>query len=160
LAGIRRIRRTPPVRRAPLLLGDIRGLVEWLELVAGGWPAGVAARRDTALLLMGFAGAFRRSELVGLTVGGVTRHRADGLHVRLTRSKTDQEAQGRVVALPYGRDPATCPPCAWVRWTELLHAADTAAEGKERATVMRVVRRQAAQRPHHRPHQRRRRSRR
>ena len=144
LAGIRRIRKTPPVRRAPLLLDDIRGLVDWLGLVAGGWPAGVAARRDTALLLMGFAGAFRRSELVGLTVGDVTPHRTDGLHVRLRSSKTDQEAQGRVVALPYGRDPVTCPPCAWVRWTELLHAADTAPEPKRRATVMRVLRRQAA----------------
>ena len=143
LAGIRRIRRTPPARRAPLLLDDIRSLVDWLGLVAGGWPAGVAARRDTALLLMGFAGAFRRSELVGLSVGDVTLHRADGLHVRLRSSKTDQEAHGRVVALPYGRDPVTCPPCAWVRWTELLHAKDTAAEGKERAAVMRVVRRQA-----------------
>ena len=64
LSGIRRIRATPPARRAPLLLDDIRGLVDWLALVAGGWPAGVAARRDAALLLMGFAGAFRRSELV------------------------------------------------------------------------------------------------
>jgi hypothetical protein len=109
---------------------------------------------------MGFAGAFRRSELVGLSVGDVTRHWTDGMHVRLRSSKTEQEAQGRVVALPYGQDPVTWPPCAWVRWRELLHAADTAAEGKERATVMRVVRRQAAQRPHHRPHQRRRRSRR
>ena len=144
LAGIRRIRKTPPARRAPLLLADIRGLVDWLELVAGGWPAGVAARRDTALLLMGFAGAFRRSELVGLTVGDVTRHRADGLHVRLRSSKTDQEGTGRVVALPYGRDPATCPPCAWVRWRELLHAADIAPEGKERSAVMRVLHRQAA----------------
>ncbi len=144
LAGIRRLRRTPPVRRAPLLLDDVRGLVDWLALVAGGWPAGVAARRDTALLLMGFAGAFRRSELVGLTVGDVTLHRADGLHVRLRSSKTDQEAKGRVVALPYGRDPVTCPPCAWVRWRELLHAADTAPEGKRRAAVMRMLRRQAA----------------
>ena len=127
-----------------MLLADIRGLVDWLELVAGGWPAGVAARRDTALLLMGFAGAFRRSELTGLTVGDVTRHRADGLHVRLRSSKTDQEGTGRVVALPYGRDPVTCPPCAWVRWRELLHAADTAPEEKKRAAVMRVLRRQPA----------------
>ena len=144
LSGIRRIRQTPPARRAPLLLDDIRGLVDWLGMVAGGWPAGVAARRDTALLLMGFAGAFRRSELVGLTLGDVTLHRTDGLHVRLRSSKTDQEAKGRIVALPYGRDPVTCPPCAWVRWRELLQANDTAAEGKERAAVMRVLRRQAA----------------
>jgi len=36
--------------------------------------------------------------------------------VRLRRSKTDQEARGTVKALPYGRDPVTCPPCAYVRW--------------------------------------------
>jgi integrase len=62
----------------------------------------------------------------------------------LRSSKTDQEAAGRVVALPYGRDPATCPPCAWTRWRELLHAADTAPAEKRRAAVMRVLRRQAA----------------
>jgi integrase len=43
------------------------------------------------------------------------------------------------VALPYGRNPVTCPPCAWVRWTELLHAADTAPEQKRRAAVMRCA---------------------
>ena len=144
LSGIRRIRKTPPSRRAPLLLADIRGLVDWLELVAGGWPAGVAARRDACVLLMGFAGAFRRSELAGLTLADVTLHRADGLHIRLRSSKTDQEAQGRVVALPFGRDPATCPPCAWTRWRELLHAADTAPPGGQRRAIMRVLRRQAS----------------
>ena len=82
--------------------------------------------------------------MVGLTVGDVILHRADGLHVRLRSSKTDQEAKGRIVALPYGRDPATCPPCAWVRWRELLHAADTSPDEKRRAAVMRVLRRQAA----------------
>lgn len=143
LSGIRRIRATPPSRRAPLLLADIRGLVDWLTLVAGGWPAGVAARRDACVLLLGFAGAFRRSELAGLSVADVTLHRTDGLHIRLRTSKTDQEATGRTVALPYGRDPATCPPCAWTRWRELLHAADTAAPDGQRRPVMRVLRLQA-----------------
>jgi len=58
----------------------------------------------------------RRSELVALTLDDVTLHATDGLHVRLRRSKTDQEALGTVKALPYGRDPVTCPPCAYVRW--------------------------------------------
>jgi hypothetical protein len=66
------------------------------------------------------------------------------LHVRLRSSKTDQEARGAVKALPYGRDPITCPPCAFARWREVLHAFDTAPEGGTRRAVMRVLRRQAA----------------
>jgi len=144
LSGIRRIRATPQNRRAPLLLDDIRLLLTALTAEAGGWPTGVAARRDAALLLMGFAGAHRRSELTALTLADVTLHPTDGLHVRLRTSKTDQEARGTVKALPYGRDPVTCPPCAYMRWRQVLHAWDsTDPEGRRRA-VMTVLRRQAA----------------
>ena len=59
-------------------------------------------------------------------------------------SKTDQEAHGQVKALPYGRDPVTCPPCAYLRWREVLHAFGTAAAGGARRAVMRVLRRQAS----------------
>jgi integrase len=69
------------------------------------------------------------------------------LHVRLRSSKTDQEARGAVKALPYGRDPVTCPPCAYLRWWEVLHAFDTAPEGGARRAVMRVLRRQASLEP-------------
>jgi integrase len=144
LSGIRRIRATPPNRRAPLLLADIRTLMISIAETAGAWPSGVAARRDMALLLMGFAGAHRRSELVALTLADVTLHSTDGLHVRLRRSKTDQEARGTVKALPYGRDPVTCPPCAYVRWRQVMHAWDTAPDGAGRRAVLLVLRRQAA----------------
>ena len=142
--GVRRIRATPPVRRAPLLLDDVRNLLLDLSTRVSEWPAGVAARRDAALLLMGFAGASRRSELVALTVADVQLHKTDGLHVRLRRSKTDQEAHGQVKALPYGRDPVTCPPCAYVRWREVLQAWDIADPTRRRQAVMTVLRRQAA----------------
>jgi site-specific recombinase XerD len=145
LSGIRRIRATPPVRRAPLLLEDIRTLLQPMTESASGWPAGVSARRDAALLLMGFAGAHRRSELVGLTLADVALHKSDGLHVRIRSSKTDQEAHGQVKAMPYGRDPVTCPPCAYVRWREVLHAWDTADDGMGRRAVLRVLHRQTAQ---------------
>jgi integrase len=143
LSGVRRIRATPPNRRAPLLLDDIRTLLTPMELVAGSWPAGVAARRDMAILLLGFAGAHRRGELVALTLADVTLHKSDGLHVRIRSSKTDQEARGQVKALPFGRDPATCPPCAYVRWRQILHAWDTAADGGGRRAVLPVLRRLA-----------------
>jgi integrase len=51
------------------------------------------------LLLVGFAGAFRRSELVSLDVADI-EFNADGLVVQLRRSKTDQEGEGRRVGLP------------------------------------------------------------
>ena len=54
------------------------------------------------------------------------------------------KARGTVKALPYGRDPVTCPPCAYVRWRQILHAWDTAADGAGRRAVLPVLRRQAA----------------
>ena len=63
---------------------------------------GLKGSRGRALLLLGFAGAFRRSELVGLSVGGLDF--VDwGLIVRLRRSKTDQEGAGRKVGIPFAR---------------------------------------------------------
>ena len=55
-------------------------------------------KRDRALILIGFAGAFRRSELVGLTVAAV-QFTNDGLIVKLQRSKTDQEGAGQAAAI-------------------------------------------------------------
>ena len=142
LSGVRRLRATAPNRRAPLLLEDIRRLLTGMGTFSG-WPGGVIARRDAAVLLLGFATAARRSELVGLTLGDVTGHRVDGLHMRLHTSKTDQEARGTVKAVPYGRDPATCPPCAYTRWRLLLDAADGVDAAGQRRAVIAELRRQS-----------------
>ena len=138
LSGVRRLRRTPPKRRSPLLLADVRTILTALAPSFWVWPAAMAAHRDAALLLMGFAGAHRRSELVALRVQDVTVHPADGLHIRMVSSKTDQEARGVVRALPFGRGPATCPPCALIRWRRLLLAFD---DGGRRAALNQVHRR-------------------
>lgn len=58
--------------------------------------------RDKALLLIGFAAAFRRSELVGLDCDDVEPVR-QGIVLHLRRSKTDQTGQGRKIAIPHGR---------------------------------------------------------
>lgn len=132
LDGIRRDHSRPPRRMAPLLLAELRQVVSAIE--TGTYPAGVIGVRDQAVLVIGFAGAFRRSELVGLLLDDVVRHPEDGLHVRVRRSKTDQEGEGRVKGLPYGANPATCPPCAWVRWLQVLAAA------RSRPALMAVLR--------------------
>jgi site-specific recombinase XerD len=71
--------------------------------------------RDRALLLMGFAGAFRRSEFVALDVEDIT-DTEDGLRIAVRRSKSDQEGAGAAVGLPYGSNPDTCPVRAWRAW--------------------------------------------
>ena len=64
-------------------------------------PATLAGKRDRALLAFGFAGAFRRSELVALDVADLVEA-PDGLRVLIRKSKTDQEGQGQEVAIPRG----------------------------------------------------------
>jgi integrase len=80
-------------------------------------PGTVIGIRDKAMLLVGFAGALRRSEIVALTLGDVAIGEY-GLTLTLRRSKTDQAGAGRTVGIPYGRDPATCPVKAML---EYLH---------------------------------------
>lgn len=71
-------------------------------------PENLLGVRDRALLLIGFAGGFRRSELVALDVADIVVTR-DGLVVTIRRSKTDQEGEGRKIGVPYGSNPITCP---------------------------------------------------
>ena len=70
--------------------------------------------RDRALLLLGFAGGFRRSELVGLDVADI-EHVRQGVVITLRHSKTDQEGAGRKIGIPYGRT-RHCPAAAVTDW--------------------------------------------
>jgi integrase len=99
------IRRTFGVkqRRVTALLKD--DLLEMMFHVDQQTP--MRAARDKALIMVGFAGAFRRSELVGLQCEDVT-HFDSGVELILRRSKTDQERAGRTVFIPYARG-SRCP---------------------------------------------------
>jgi integrase len=93
-AGIRRAKGTAQAGKAPTLTADIRAMVAALPDIRLGL-------RDRALLLLGFAGAFRRSELVALDVRDLEVSRA-GLVVTLRRNKTDQDGEGCKLGVPYG----------------------------------------------------------
>ncbi|HWJ69170.1 MAG TPA: site-specific integrase [Sphingobium sp.] len=113
-ATMRGIRRTMGVaqREAQALQRD--DLFAILKLM-GERPIDI---RDKALLLVGFAGAFRRSELVGLDCADV-EHVRQGVILHLRRSKTDQVGQGRKIAIPHGR----------TRWCPVQHLTDWFAHG-------------------------------
>jgi integrase len=101
LAGVRRTHGTAQRQVAPALVDEIRQM-------AHATPATLLGTRDRALLLLGFAGAFRRSELVSLNVSDLDFRRS-GLVVTIRKSKTDQDGRGRRVGIPYGSSPETCP---------------------------------------------------
>ena len=112
MSGIRREVGSAPVQKEALTLADLRTLINAL-------PADLAGKRDRALLLVGFAGAFRRSELAALNVADV--HINGALRVTIRKSKTDQEARGLVKVIPAIAD-QTLDPMNALR--EYLDAAD------------------------------------
>jgi site-specific recombinase XerD len=101
MKGIRRTKGTASEQKTPTLTDDIRAMVDATD-------AGIIGARDRSLILLGFAGAFRRSELVGLDIADCAFGK-DGLTVTLRRSKTDQDGAGRKIGIPYGSNPETCP---------------------------------------------------
>jgi integrase len=108
--GILRSKNESEERKAPLLLKDLQTILEALD-------SDLAGIRDKALLLLGFAGAMGRSEIVALNVSHI-EFTDDGLVVHVTRSKTDQVGVGRKIGIPHGENPLTCPVQALVRWFE------------------------------------------
>lgn len=108
LRGIRRTKGVRPKAKRPLLVEDLEA---GLELI----PDSPAGLRDSALLLTGFAGAFRRSELVGLDWGDL-EFSEEGVKITIRRSKTDQEGAGRILGIPRSGRKKLCPVRALERW--------------------------------------------
>lgn len=77
------------------------------------------ALRDRALLLIGFAGTFRRSELVRIAVEDL-EWRTQGVEINLHWSKTDQEGRGMVKYITRGQVPVTCPVATLKGWLERI----------------------------------------
>jgi site-specific recombinase XerD len=108
VAGIRRDKGTRAQTKRALSTDELRAMVARI-------PATPHGLRDRALLLIGFAGGFRRSELAAITLDHV-EDTPDGLKILIPRSKTDQEGEGRTIGIPYGSDPRSCPVRAYRAW--------------------------------------------
>jgi site-specific recombinase XerD len=90
--------------------------------LVGGKSARLIDLRDRALILIGFAAALRRSELVDLNVNDIARH-PKGIIITLRRSKTDQAGAGTVKAVPHGHKLKAV--AALDAWLAALARADT-----------------------------------
>ena len=110
LRGIARSQGRPKKKAKALSLSDLEAMVNHLAS-----KGGLIAQRDNAVLQIAFFAALRRSELVALTVADLAWE-TEGLVITLPRSKTDQEGQGLVKAIPFGDPNGLCPATALKRW--------------------------------------------
>lgn len=112
LQGVARKSNYPPVKKKAIGISEVRAMVAACDI------ATLKGKRDRALVLLGFVSAMRRSELVGLDVDDLEFVHDEGVIVHLRRSKTDQESHGRLIGLPIGRHPETCPVMALKSWLQ------------------------------------------
>lgn len=112
MQGIRRLHGRPKQKAKALRPEHVATMAKHLRAL----PDSNKSRRDLALVLMGFFGAFRRSELVAIRAEDL-EWEEEGVIVRMPRSKTDQHGEGMRRALPFG-PPPVCPASALRMWLE------------------------------------------
>jgi integrase len=112
LVGLRREQQHQPRRAHALRAQQLRHIINDIARSEQGSPAAV---RDRALLLVGWNGALRRSELANLTWGQVQTIEG-GIVLRLVAAKTDTSDEGQTVALPQQLSRLHCPQTALVDW--------------------------------------------
>lgn len=108
--GIRREKGTAQDKKKAVFTSDIQVMLSQL-------PAKLIGVRNRALLLVGFAGGFRRSELTGLNIEDVEFCR-EGVILSIRSSKTDQEGEGIRIGIHHGNHEKTCPVAALQRWID------------------------------------------
>ena len=94
MRGIRRTHGAQPIRKKPATAEILTAAIALL-------PDNLMGKRDRALLLVGFAAALRRSELVDLKVNDI-EFRPKGMMIQIRRSKTDQDGKGAMIPVPNG----------------------------------------------------------
>ncbi len=109
MKSVRRKHTVPPVKATPLTIDHIKGISFLLKK-----RDRVVDSRNLALILIGFFGVFRRSELVGIKVEHLT-FSDQGLKILIPKSKTDQDGQGTTIGIPYGNS-EICPVNSLKEW--------------------------------------------
>lgn len=111
LRGIKRDKGTRPKKKKPLRVEQLRKIISALGF-------GPIDHRNRAMILLGYAGGFRRSELVGLDWEDV-EFVDEGAKVLVRKSKTDQEGRGFVKFIPFGSSVETCPVRSLKTWKDI-----------------------------------------
>lgn len=107
------------IRRTKGIAQTVKSAVttDYLKRMLNELPDTLTGIRDRSLLILGFAGALRRSELVALNLEDV-QFEPEGLILTINKSKTDQERAGQKIGITFGKNPETCPVRALRTWLQ------------------------------------------
>ena len=125
LHGIKRIKGTNQKAKKPILINNLKSIINIIDqhLSYCGLPELEGSKsirnkiRDKAIILVGFSGGFRRSELVNINYDDI-EFVSEGVKIFIKRSKTDQSGEGMIKAIPYFDNKSFCPVLALKRWID------------------------------------------
>ena len=113
LMGIKRVKGTHQKAKKPILINDLKSIINVIDKDQN------EKRRlkNRTLILLGFAGGFRRSELVEILYEDID-FVTEGLKIFVRRSKTDQSGEGMTKGIPYFSNSEYCPVVSLKKWIE------------------------------------------
>ena len=117
LHGIKRVKGTNQKAKTPILINDLKLIINAIDEANQSENKKI---RDKALILIGFSGGFRRSELVNIEHGDI-EFVNEGVKIFIKRSKTDQSGEGMIKAIPYFDNKSFCPVISlkdWINYSE------------------------------------------
>ena len=117
LHGIKRVRGTNQKAKKPILINDLKMIINKIDQTKQSESKKI---RDKAIILIGFAGGFRRSELVNIDFDDLDFVN-EGVKIFIKRSKTDQSGEGMIKAIPYFENQSYCPVKKLKDWINLNH---------------------------------------
>tara|TARA_Y100000768_G_scaffold306575_1_gene240589 strand:+ start:99 stop:1013 length:915 start_codon:yes stop_codon:yes gene_type:complete len=116
LMGIKRKMGVKQIAKKPLLINDLKVIINVIDQEKND----LKKLQNKALLLVGFAGGFRRSELVSIEYDDLD-FVTEGVKIVIKRSKTDQTGQGMIKAIPYFDNKTYCPVNSLRNWINFLN---------------------------------------
>ena len=113
LMGIKRVKGSYQKAKKPLLINDLKSIVNVIDKDKNE----KRKAKNRALILIGFAGGFRRSELVAILYEDID-FVSEGVKIFVKKSKTDQSGEGMTKGIPYFSNQNYCPVVSLKNWLE------------------------------------------
>ena len=114
LHGIKRVKGSYQKSKKPILINELKEIINVIDQVKQSENRKI---RDKSIILIGFSGGFRRSELVNIDYDDI-EFVSEGVKIFIKRSKTDQSGEGMIKAIPYFDNKSFCPVLALIHWID------------------------------------------